>query len=99
MLYIALATLLAAASLMLDIASAWGKAVEATRTARAVGGTSVLPGLIFFPLIGCGLTWIIERFFPGYGFWIIGIPTTLVFFLAIGSYLRSRYMVRDIGRM
>jgi hypothetical protein len=99
MLYLTLAVLLAGASLMLDIASAWGKGVEAMRTGRPVGGTSLLPGLIFFPSVGCGLFWVIERVFPGYGFWIISIPTTLVIFLAFGFYLRCRYMARSKGSM
>jgi hypothetical protein len=96
MLYLILSVLLAAASLMLDIACAWAKAVDAARSGRAVGSTSILPGLVFFPAIGCGLAWLIERVFPSYALWIIGVPVLLVIFLAVGFYLRCRYLVRSI---
>jgi hypothetical protein len=99
MLYLILAVLLAAASLMLDIASAWGKAVDAARTGSVVGGTSILPGVVFFPATGCGLAWLIERAYPGYALWIIGVPVLLVALLAFGFYLRCRYLVRSKARM
>jgi hypothetical protein len=96
MLYLILSVLLAAASLMLDIASASGKAVAAARSGRAVGGTSILPGLVLFPIVGCGMAWLIERVLPSYALWIIGVPVLLVIFLAFGYYLRCRYLVRSI---
>lgn len=98
MLYLILAALLAVASIMLDIASAWGEAVDAARTGRVVGGTSILPGLVFFPATGCGLAWLIEQTYPGYALWIIGVPVLLVVFLAFGYYLRCRYLVGINGR-
>jgi hypothetical protein len=95
MFYLTFAVLLAGASVMLDIASAWGRAVQAERTGSAARGASILPGLVFFPAMGCGLSWSIDKFFPGYGPWIVGVPVALVNLWALGYYLRCRYLIRD----
>jgi hypothetical protein len=95
MFYLTFAVLLAGASLMLDIASAWGKAVQAERPGSAAGSTSILPGLVFFPAIGCGLSWFIDRFLTGYGPWIVGAPVAVVTLWALGYYIRCRYLLRD----
>lgn len=94
MFYFALAVLLGVASLMVDIAAAHGKAVKAMLTGGSAGGVSLMPGLIFYPATGCALCWSIDKFFPDYGPWIVGVPVTLITLYALSYSLRCRHLLR-----
>ncbi|MFB9246305.1 hypothetical protein IV454_00695 [Massilia antarctica] len=93
MSYLAITILLAAASLVLDIAGAMGKAVEAMRSGGTASGTTLLPGLVFLPVVGCGLSWLINRAFPGYGPWIIGFLAVGAILFGFGYYFRCRHLL------
>ena len=94
MFYFAFAVLLGVASLMVDLAAAHGKAVNAIRNGGVAGGVSPMLGLIFYPATGCALSWSIDKFFPGYGPWLVGVPVVLVTLWAISYSLRCRYLLR-----
>lgn len=94
MLYLILAILLTLMSLMLDVASAWRRAVDVKQRGGIVGGTSILPGFVFFPAIGCSLEWALELGFPGLAIWVIGTPALLTIIFSFGYYVHYRYLVR-----